>query len=413
MLNTKFSAWPSFTLEEGDAVKQAVLSNKVNYWTGTECRDFEVEFATWVGTKHSIALANGTLALDLALQALGIGQGDEVIVTPRTFIASVSCVVNAGAVPVFADIDKNSGNISADTIAKVVTPRTKAIICVHLAGWPCDMDPIMSLAQLHSIKVIEDCAQAHGARYKGRNVGSIGHIGAWSFCQDKIMTTGGEGGMVTTSDEALWRKMWAYKDHGKSFEAVYERKHPPGFRWLHESFGTNWRMLEVQAVIGRIQLRRMKNWTQIRTSHAQKILGACREFSSIRIPKFACNDCGCEATLDQSCSRNAEGCIHAYYKLYVYVKPESLNDGWTRDRIVEMINAEGVPCYQGSCSEVYLEKAFDDTGWRPSTRLPVAKNLGETSLMFLVHPTLSDNEIDQTLAAIRKVMKQAQALCIS
>lgn len=203
MLNTSFSPWPSFTDEEAESVKRVLLSNKVNYWTGTECRDFEKEFAQWVGTRHAIALANGTLALDVALKALGVGVGDEVIVTPRTFIASISCVVNAGATPVFADVEMESGNLSAATIARAITPRTKAVICVHLAGWPCDMDPIMALADQHSFKVIEDCAQAHGARYRGRSVGSIGHIGAWSFCQDKIMTTGGEGGMVTTNDEVL------------------------------------------------------------------------------------------------------------------------------------------------------------------------------------------------------------------
>ena len=208
----------------------------MNYWTGKECREFEREFAAWCGARHAVALANGTLALDVALHALGIGPGDEVIVTPRTFIASVSCVVNAGGIPVFADVDPDSGNITAETIERVLTPRTRAIICVHLAGWPCDMDPIMALAERRGLKVIEDCAQAHGARYKGRSVGSIGHVGAWSFCQDKIMTTGGEGGMVTTNDEALWRTMWAYKDHGKSYAAVYEREHPPGFRWLHETF---------------------------------------------------------------------------------------------------------------------------------------------------------------------------------
>ena len=252
MLNhPTFAPWPSFSGEEADAVKNVLLSNKVNYWTGDESRKFEHEFAKWCGVSHAVALANGTLALDAALKALGIGPGDEVVVTPRTFIASISCVVNAGAKPVFADVDADSGNITAESIAKVLTSKTKAIICVHLAGWPCDMDPIMAVAERHHLKVIEDCAQAHGAVYKGRSVGSIGHIGAWSFCQDKIMTTGGEGGMVTTNDEILWRKMWAYKDHGKSYEAVYEREHPPGFRWVHESFGTNWRMLEVQAAIGR------------------------------------------------------------------------------------------------------------------------------------------------------------------
>ena len=390
MLNTPFSPWPSFTQEEADAVRDVLLSNKVNYWTGTECRAFEQEYAVWADSRYAVALANGTLALDVALHALGIGPGDEVVVTPRTFIASVSCVVNVGATPVFADVAPESGNLTAETIARVLTPRTRAVICVHLAGWPCDMDPIMELAEQYGLKVIEDCAQAHGARYKGRSVGSIGHVGAWSFCQDKIMTTGGEGGMVTTNDEALWRSMWSFKDHGKSYAAVYEREHPPGFRWLHESFGTNWRMLEMQAVIGRIQLRRMAEWTAKRTANSEQIQTVCREFQALYVPQLP------------------EGSQHAQYKCYVYVRPECLATGWSRDRIVAEINALGVPCYQGSCSEVYLEKAFDNTGWRPGTRLPVAQGLGETSVMFLVHPTLSAVEMDQTCAAIRQVMQRAQ-----
>jgi len=389
MLNTPFSVWPSFTAEEADAVRNVLLSNKVNYWTGDECRQFEREFAAWTGTRYAVALSNGTLALDLALNALGIGPGDEVVVTPRTFIASASCVVNAGAIPVFADVDPDSGNMSAETIARVVTPRTRAVICVHLAGWPCDMDPIMALADQHGFKVIEDCAQAHGAEYKGRKVGSIGHIGAWSFCQDKIMTTGGEGGMVTTDDEALWRAMWSYKDHGKSYEAVYERQHPPGFRWLHEGFGTNWRMLEMQAVIGRIQLRRMADWTASRTAHAEAIWEACRAHANVRVPQFP------------------QDSVHAHYKCYVYVNPSRLAAGHTRDSIVAAINAAGVPCYQGSCSEVYLEKAFDNTGWRPEHRLPVARELGETSLMFLVHPTLTADEIARTRTVVQQVLEQA------
>lgn len=378
-----------------------VMSNKVNYWTGTETREFEKEFATWCGTSHAVALANGTLALDVALKALGVGPGDEVVVTPRTFIASISCVVNAGALPVFADVEADSGNVSARTIEAVLSPRTKAVVCVHLAGWPCDMDPIMALAAEHDLKVIEDCAQAHGARYKGRPVGSIGHVGAWSFCQDKIMTTGGEGGMVTTNDEVLWRVMWSFKDHGKSYEAVYERQHTPGFRWLHESFGTNWRMLEMQAVIGRIQLRRMNDWAAARKHNTQAIWAACAEFAALRVPQVKCASClgGCAAA--------GEACEHAHYKCYAYVQPERLAPGWTRDRIVEAIMAEGVPCYQGSCSEVYLEKAFDGTGWRPEGRLPVARALGETSVMFLVHPTLTQVEIDKTCEVIRKVMVQA------
>jgi len=403
MLNTGFSPWPDFTDVEIEAVQRVLRSSKVNYWTGIECREFEKEFAAWVGSRYAVALSNGTLALDLALKALQIGPGDEVVVTPRTFIASVSCVVNAGAVPVFADVDHVSGNITAQSIADVLTLRTKAIICVHLAGAPCDMDPIMSLAAQWGLKVIEDCAQAHGARYRGRSVGSIGHVGAWSFCQDKIMSTGGEGGMVTTNDEALWRAMWSFKDHGKSYEAVYDRQHPPGFRWLHESFGTNWRMLEMQAVIGRIQLRRMAQWTSQRQANASRLSQALLPFAgedgAVRVPGFGCESCPGQC--------GAAGCEHAQYKFYAYVRPENLDLDWSRDRIIEAINAEGVPCYQGSCSEVYLEKAFDDTGWRPLHRLPVARELGDTALMFLVHPTLTEAEISKTSSVIQQVMSQA------
>lgn len=393
MLNTPFSPWPSFTQEEADAVSQVLLSNKVNYWTGQECRQFETEFAKWADSKYAIAMGNGTLALDVALQSLDIGAGDEVIVTPRTFIASISSVVNAGATPIFADVDEATGNITPESIAAVLTAKTKAIVCVHLAGWPCDMDGIMALAEQHNLYVIEDCAQAHGARYKGRSVGSIGHIGAWSFCQDKVMTTGGEGGMVTTNDEQLWRKMWAYKDHGKSYAAVYETEHPPGYRWLHESFGTNWRMTEMQAVLGRIQLTRMPDWTAKRTANAQAILDACTKWEAkgyLSVPRLEESPQFADST-------------HAYYKLYVYVQPDNLPEGWSRDRIIEEINKLGVPCFSGSASEVYLEKAFDNTGLRPESRLPVAKQLGETSLMFLVHPTLTADEIKQTVRAIDSV----------
>ncbi|MFJ3428590.1 MULTISPECIES: DegT/DnrJ/EryC1/StrS family aminotransferase [Pseudomonas] len=389
MLNTKFSPWPSFTEEEANAARDVILSNKVNYWTGQETRSFEKEFAAWSGTEYAVALANGTVALDLALKALGIGAGDEVIVTSRTFLASVSSIVNAGAIPVFADVDLDSQNFTADTIRSVLTPRTKALICVHLAGWPCDMDPIMALVNEHGLKVIEDCAQAHGAYYKGRPVGSIGHIGAWSFCQDKIMTTGGEGGMVTTNDRQLWADMWAYKDHGKSWEAVYEREHAPGFRWLHESFGTNWRMLEVQAVIGRIQLRRMQDWHRARLDNALAIWTAARLLPALRVPDLPDDE------------------VHAAYKCYVFVRPQCLKPDWSRDRILNEIIARGVPAFSGSCSEVYLEKAFDNTDWRPAQRLANARELGETSMMFMVHPTLTGEEIGLTCRVISDVVQQA------
>ncbi|MCL1077690.1 DegT/DnrJ/EryC1/StrS aminotransferase family protein [Parashewanella spongiae] len=391
MLNTPFSPWPSFTQEEANAVSNVILSNKVNYWTGQEGREFEKEFAAWSNVKYAVALGNGTLALELALKAMDIGDGDEVITTPRTFLASASSIVTSGASPVFADVDLNSQNITADSIEAVLTEKTKAVIVVHLAGMPAEMDEIMALSDKHGFYVIEDCAQAHGANYKGKSVGSIGHIGAWSFCQDKIMTTGGEGGMVTTNDKTLWSKMWSYKDHGKSFDAIYNREHLPGFRWLHESFGTNWRMTEMQAVIGRIQLKRMLNWTAKRRFNANAIDEAVENINCVRVvdvPNYS---------------------THAEYKHYLFVRPEKLKTGWTRDRIVTEITAKGVAAFQGSCSEVYLEKAFDGTPWRPETRLPNAVELGETSLMFLVHPTLTEGEVSKTASVIREVLLQASS----
>ncbi|MBL0313364.1 MAG: DegT/DnrJ/EryC1/StrS aminotransferase family protein [Holophagaceae bacterium] len=382
-----FAPWPFYADDEIEAVVQVLRSGKVNYWTGTEGREFEKEYATAVACKYAVALANGTNALELALHALEIPPGSEVITTPRTFIASASCAVMMGCTPVFADVDPDSGNITAETIAKVITPKTKAIIPVHLAGWPCDMDPIMALAEKHGLKVIEDCAQANGATYKGRPVGGIGHVGCFSFCQDKIITTGGEGGMFTTQDEAVWRRAWAFKDHGKSWDVVYNRQHAPGFRWLHESFGTNYRMTEMQAAIGRIQLRKLPDWTQHRRKNINTLFGALENHPALRVPRPG-PDFG-----------------HAAYKAYVYLRPERLKEGWSRDRIMTEIENQGVPCFSGSCSEIYREKAFE--GQTPAKTLLVAKQLGETSLMFQVHPGLTTGNMLHSAEILNAVLKEA------
>lgn len=392
MLNGPFSPWPDYDEHEQQAVLEVMTSNKVNYWTGNVGREFEKAFAQYCDAQYAIVVANGTLALDLAWIALDLPRGSEVIVTSRTFLASVSSIVLAGLTPVFADVELDSQNISANTIQPLINEKTAAIVCVHLAGWPCDMDPILSLARQYNLKVVEDCAQAHGAKYKGRPVGSIGDIGAWSFCQDKIMTTAGEGGIVATNNKAYWSAMWSYKDHGKSYEAIYEKQHPPGFRWLHESFGTNWRMTEMQSAVGLQQLKKMEDWTRTRQQYLGQILQKAKQHKALRVPVLP------------------EEIEHAGYKAYVFVKPEHLKADWDRDRIMEHINAMGVPCFSGSCSEVYLEKAFDNTGFRPKQRLQNAKELGETSLMFLIHPTLSQMEIDNTCDAIDTTMLQA-SLC--
>lgn len=380
-----FAPWPQPSAEEIDAVTSVLRSGRLNYWTGDQVRRFEEEYAALTGCRHAIAVSNGTVALELALYALDIGRGDEVIVPCRTFVASASCVAMRGATPVFADVDPVSQTITAEAVSRALSPRTKAIIVVHLAGWPCDMDPILELARRRGIKVIEDCAQAHGATYKDRAVGSLGDIAAFSFCQDKIITTGGEGGMVTTSDDRLCRAAWSFKDHGKSYEARSQQPSPV-FRWLHDSFGTNWRLTEMQAAIGRVLVARLPEDLSRRRRNAA-ILTA--EFTSVPALRTTVppQDVG-----------------HAYYKYYVFVRPEMLRQGWDRDRIAEAIRAEGIPCTSGSCSEVYLERAFPES-MRPSGRLPVARELGETSLMFLVHPTLSVEDMFDTALAVQKVMR--------
>lgn len=386
-----WAPWPHFAEDEIAAAVAVLSSGKVNYWTGVEGRQFEAEFAARVGVRHAVALANGSVALEAALVAAGVGPADEVIVTPRTFLASASAIVMVGARPVFADVDPVSQNITAETIAAVLTPRTRAIICVHLAGWPCAMDPIMAFAAERSLTVIEDCAQAHGARYRGRSVGALGHLAAWSFCQDKILTTAGEGGMVTTDDERRWSRVWSLKDHGKSYEAVYTRKHPRGFRWLHESFGTNWRLTEVQSAQGRVALRKLPSWVATRRRHAAALNAGLADLAALRL------------------TVPPDDVEPSYYKYYCFVRPERLRTGWSRDRIMEAVTAEGVPCFTGSCSEVYLEKAFDDTPFRPAVRLDVARELGATSLMLLVHPTLSDADIADAVIAVRRVVACATA----
>jgi dTDP-4-amino-4,6-dideoxygalactose transaminase len=382
--------WPQFEPDEVLAAMSVLQSGRVNYWTGEENRAFEREWADFVGTKHAIALANGTVALDLALFALGIGSGDDVLVTPRSYVASASSVAMCGARPVFADVDPDSQNVTVATLRAALTPATRAIVVVHLAGWPCDMPAIMDFAREHKLKVIEDCAQAHNATIavekQDQQVGSFGDIGCFSFCQDKIMTTGGEGGMLVTNDDALWRAAWSHKDHGKSYERVFNEHHPPGFRWLIESFGTNLRLTEMQAAIGRVQLRKLAQWSEARRRNASVLRTALSALPWLRVPW------------------PADDRRHAAYRLYAFVRPERLPKGWDRDRLMSAINASGVPCFVGGCPEIYREKAFVEGGLAPLERLPVARQLGETSMSFLVHPTLSEQAIRECAATLTRVL---------
>lgn len=384
-----FPPWPAFDEEQIEAVTAVLRSGKVNYWTGQEGRLFEAEFAAAVGVEHAVAVANGTVALELALHALGIGAGDEVIVPCRTFLATASSVVMRGATPVFADVDRESQNVTRETLESVCTARTKAVIVVHLAGWPCEMDSILDWAHQRGLKVIEDCAQAHGARYQGRAVGSWGDVATFSFCQDKILTTGGEGGMLTTGDRDVWNRAWSFKDHGKSWDAVYNSDQPTVFKWLHESIGTNWRLTEMQSAIGRVVLRRLPEWVETRRRHAARFDAGFKHQPALRltIPPAECE--------------------HSYYKYYAFLRPEALRPEWTRDRVVRALQELGIPCGSGACGEIYLEKAFSGQNFEPPSRRPIGHELGETGLMFLVHPTLTAEHIDQTLHAVDRVLQEA------
>jgi dTDP-4-amino-4,6-dideoxygalactose transaminase len=383
--------WPHYGEDEIEAVARVLRSGRANSWFGTECRDFEHGFAEYCGTTHAIALANGTVALELALRALGIGPGDDVVVTPRSFVASASCANLCGARPVFADVDADNQGITAESIRAVLTPRTRAIVVVHLAGRPCEMTAIMALAEAHGLKVVEDCAQAHGARYRGRVVGSIGHVGTFSFCQDKIMSTGGEGGMLVTSIREVWERAWIYKDHGKSLSALQPPAESWKYRWLHDSIGTNMRMTEMQAAIGRVQLGKLDRWLERRAQNARVFDGAFGNLAALRL------------------TPPPPHVRHAYYKYYAFVRPDRLKSGWDRDRILQVAQSRGLPCFSGSCGEIYRERCFADPAHAPSQPLPVARALGETSLMTLVHPTLAIDEVQRTAAGIAAVIQSATA----
>ncbi len=383
-----FPKWPVFEEDEVGAVQSVLRSGKVNYWTGSEGVTFESEFAAHFGSRKAVALANGSLALESALLALGLRPGDEVVVTPRTFLASSSSAIIRGLTPVFAEVDRDSGNITAETIEQVLTPRTRAIIPVHLGGWPCEMGPIMDLAQAKGLYVIEDCAQSHEAKIDGRYAGTFGQINAWSFCQDKIITTGGEGGMITTDDDDLWSNAWSYKDHGKSYDAVFLRSHGPGFRWLHESFGSNWRLTEMQSAIGRIQIRKLPEWALRRRRSARILFDRLSNLPGLRVPW------------------PRQGIDGVFYRFYAYLEQGALPSEVPREQFIAEVNALGVPLFSGTCGEIYLENAFEGTGFRPSTRLSVAKELGETSLAFLTHPTLEDDDIHEILDGFEGVYQR-------
>jgi dTDP-4-amino-4,6-dideoxygalactose transaminase len=398
-----FPPWPHFFDDEIEEVEKVLREGRVNYWTGTRGREFQENFARFCCAKHGIAVMNGTAALHVALAAAQIGPGDEVIVPPRTFIATAFSVLHQNAVPVFADIDLRTQNIDVHSIRERITERTRAIICVHLAGLPCDMDPIMELAAEFDVKVIEDAAQAHGAKYKGKLTGTLGHIAAFSFCNDKIITTGGEGGMVVTDSDEMAEIARSFKDHGYEererrnlleLEALYT--------YIHHRMGYNYRMTEMQAAIGLKALEKLE-WNLSRRRENARYLSDRLSRHDALIPPFESDDFE-----------------HAYYKYYVRLNLKRLKTD--RDTFVKAVRAEGVPIGLGASSEGYREQAFQElvgygrTGcpfrcpWYKgradytAVELPNAKRLGDEVFVLQVHPTIERRDLEDVITSIEKVL---------
>ena len=383
-----------------NSVIKVLKNNKTNYWTGKECKNFEKEFSDYHKIKYSIAVSNGSVALEIGLKALDLKKKDEVIVTPRSFIISASSVLNLGLKPVFADVDDN-GNVSIDAIKKVYNKNTKAIIIVHLNGLPCDLNPILTFVKNNKVYLIEDCSQAHGAIYKNKKVGSFGDISTWSFCQDKIISTGGEGGMISTNNKKLWLKLWSLKDHGKNYKSVFYKKHKTGFRWLHDNSGSNYRMTEMQAAIGRGQLKLLDKQIKKRNSIANLYLYEFRDYYQ-KYNIFKKVDFKCKTFLSKNNKKSRTRCVHAFYRLNLFINKNKIN----QIKLIEELNKKKVDCGVGPCPEIYREKIFKKFKFYPKKRLINARLLGETSIMFPINPHKSLTQIKKEILKTKRVLKK-------
>jgi dTDP-4-amino-4,6-dideoxygalactose transaminase len=383
-----------------DSVVKILKKNQTNYWTGEECKNFEKEFSNYHNIKYSVAVSNGSVALEIVLKALKLKPTAAVIVAPRSFIISASCVLNMGLKPIFADVDLN-GNVNIEGIKKAYKPGVKAIIVVHLNGLSCDLDPIVKFAKEKKLYLIEDCSQAHGAIYKGKKVGTFGDIATWSFCQDKIISTGGEGGMISTNNKKLWEKCWSYKDHGKNYNSVFYKKHKTGFRWLHDNLGSNYRMTEIQAAIGRIQLKSLDNQLKIRNGIANIYLNELNDYYQkyhlLQKPDFKCQTCPFKQN-EKKCNK----CLHAFYRLNLFINKNKIK----QIELIEQLNKNKINCSVGSCPEIYREKIFKKFKFYPKQRLSNAKLLGETSLMFPIDPARSMAKVKTEINSIKKIFNK-------
>jgi sugar O-acyltransferase (sialic acid O-acetyltransferase NeuD family) len=392
--------WPQYTEKMINNVSEILKSGKVNQWTGNKVKEFEKKYAEYFGVKWAIAVTNGTVAIDLCLRAIGLQHGDEVIVTPRSFLASATAISTCGGIPVFVDVDINTQNITLDNIKKGISKKTKAVILVHLAGITCDCEEIVEWCHKHHIYVIEDCAQCHGAKYNNKYAGTFGDINAWSFCQDKIISTGGEGGMVTTNNEELFKKAWSYKDHGKNYDKILDensdlfKNEPPRagfFRNVHDSIGTNFRMTEIQASLGLDSLELLDEWIQIRRKNAKQLSECLKKYHFLEVLEYN------------------EKYYHCYYKYYFYVKDSILGHKQIRDFIIQEFIKAGISAIQGSCSEIYKEGGYKNLeNHRVAMDCVNARNIIDRCVLLQTDPTYTEIVMEDFIKKIDSVLQNLQ-----
>lgn len=404
---TPFPIWPAFSEKTKKEALKPLETGLVNYWTGTKGMEFEEKWAAYCGCRFGVSTTNGTSALHTALAACDIGPGEEVIVPSYSFIASAFCVLQAGAIPVFADVRRETHTIDPEDIERKITPRTRAILPVHLYGIPCDMDPIMDIARRHNLFVIEDCAQAHGSEYKGKKVGSIGHAGAFSFCQSKHFTTGGEGGCVVTNDENIAWKARSFRDHGFDVkERLRLLELEKKLFYIHERVGFNYRMTEIQSIIGLCELERFETWNKPRrVAIGEKLLAYFKDHEAIlHLPPH-----------------KQEG-KHISFWLF----PLVLDLERIRTNIKEFwqaIEAEGVPVVPVLWPQMYKERAFLEHNGFGRVKFPFRSKeytdpesvrydqifcpnaawLEERTFSFPCHPVYEDHHVDLMIEAFEKV----------
>jgi len=377
--------WPNFSKSLLLKINKILSNGVINYTTGNLGITFEKKFSEFIGNKYSIVTCNGTVALEVAIKSLDLPRNSEIIVPARSFFASASCIVNTGNIPVFADVDLATQNILSTDIERKINKKTKAIICVHLAGLPCDMEKIVKLAKQHKLKIIEDCSQAHGAMIDNSNVGTFGDVATWSFCNDKIISTLGEGGMISTNYKKIYKFCKTYINHGTNINKKKSNK----FIYNKNSFGTNLRITEIQSIAGLDQLKNLKKVQKIRENISKNFFKIIIKYKKFFNTFYT--------------SKNVKS---AWYRFYFFVKPNVKNFKKLRFKIIKDLNRMNVKCSTGSCPEIYLETAFKTLKNFKFKRLKNCKLLGETSIALEINHTLNRNEQKKDLTKLASVLKK-------